>query len=133
MIKKIPLWGWIAIVIGVLFLMNYASSIVMNRNLFNIALDGIRKDQTQALQERDEQLNLVRSERELLKRQIGEVQKEKEAMRQRAIQSEQRVIQLEGENETLRNKISSIVVSDDPDRIIDDLNKAGFKSIKRKR
>jgi len=133
LIKRIPWWGWIIIAIVIIFLLNYASSLVLNRSLFNMALDNLRKDQAQALEDRDEQLKLIRQQNRQYQEQIKEVQKEKEVMKQRAIQSEAKVSKLEGENDALRKKIDSIVVSDDPDHIIDDLNKAGFKSIKRKR
>lgn len=131
-IAKIPLWGWIVGIIAFIFLINYASSLALNRSLFNMTLDNLRKDQSQILQEKDEQLKVVRDQSRLYQIQIREIQKEKEAIKLRADQSALEVQRLKGENNVLYQQLQNVTVSNNPDRIIDDLNKAGFKSIRRR-
>lgn len=133
LIRRISWWGWILIIVVVLFLFNYASSMMMNRSLFNVVLDSIRKDQIQALEDRDEQLKLVREQNKRYQEQVKEVQREKEVMRQRAERSAAEVARLKGENNALRQALQNVVVSNDPDRIIDDLNKMGYGPVRRVR
>lgn len=132
-LKSIPIKYWIVIAVAIFFFWQHFSSWAISRKLYNIGLDQLRKDQSQVIQDKDEQLKVVREQSRLYQQQIKEVQKEKEVMKQRAIQSEAKIAKLEGENDALRKKIDSIVVSNDPDRITDDLNKMGYGPIERVR
>jgi peptidoglycan hydrolase CwlO-like protein len=130
-LKKIPFWGWIA-AIAILFLANYASSRALNQSLFNMALDQLRKDQTQIVQEKDEWIATCEKQILDLQKDIEKVQKEKAIERERAAQSAAEVVRLKGRINALQFQIDNIVVSDNPDIVLDSLRKRGIKSIRRR-
>ena len=90
-------------------------------------LGDIKKDESQTV--KDKEAWIKTCEDEILK-----IQKEKEGLqRERLIAQEaaaysaKEVFRLKGENDALRIELKNIVVSDDPDRIIDDLQRRGIK------
>ena len=76
--KKIPWWGWIAIVIAIFFLVNYISAKSMNRSLFNLALDQLREDKTAIVDRLKEDVEKGKEEKTQLKNQIATVQKQRD-------------------------------------------------------
>jgi len=132
MIKKIPLWGWIAIAIAILFLVNYISSRALNRSLFNLALDQIREDKTGVVQQRDEWIATCEKQILDLQKDVERVQKEKAIEKARAAQSAAEVVRLKGRINALQVQIDNIVVSHDPDAVLDSLRKQGIRSIRRR-
>jgi peptidoglycan hydrolase CwlO-like protein len=132
LIKKIPLWGWIAIAIAILFLANYASSRALNRSLFNMALDQLREDRTGVVQQRDEWIATCEKQILDLQKDVERVQKEKAIEKARAAQSAAEVVRLKGRINALQVQIDNIVVSHDPDAVLDSLRKQGIRSIKRR-
>ena len=132
MIKKIPLWGWIAIAIAILFLVNYISSRALNRSLFNMALDQLREDQSQIVQQKTEEAEAFKKQNLDLKEEVKKVQKEKALERARAAESAAEVVRLKGRINALQVQIDNIVVSHDPDAVLDSLRKQGIRSIKRR-
>jgi len=131
-LKKVPWWGWIAIAIAILFLVNYASSRALNRSLFNMALDQLREDQTQIVKEKDEWIKTCEKEILNLQKDVERVQKEKAIEKGRAATSAAEVVRLKGRIDELQFKIDNIIVSNDPDVILDSLRKQGIRSIKRR-
>jgi peptidoglycan hydrolase CwlO-like protein len=131
-LKKIPFWGWVAIAISILFLVNYASSRALNRSLFNMALDQLRKDQSQIVREKDEWIKTCEKQILDLRDDIEKVQKEKAIERARAAESAAEVVRLKGRINALQVQIDNIVVSHDPDAVLDSLRKQGIRSIKRR-
>jgi peptidoglycan hydrolase CwlO-like protein len=132
LIKKIPLWGWIAIAIAILFLANYASSRALNRSLFNMALDQLREDRTGVVQQRDEWIATCEKQILDLQKDVERVQKEKAIEKARAAQSAAEVVRLKGRINALQDQIDNIIVSHDPDAVLDSLRKQGIRSIKRR-
>jgi len=131
-LKKVPWWGWIAIAIAILFLVNYASSRALNRSLFNMALDQLREDQGQVIQRKDEWIKTCEDQILDLQKDVEKVQKEKAIERARAAESAAEVVRLKGRIDELQFKIDNIVVSNDPDIVLDSLRKQGIRSIKRR-
>ena len=131
-LKKVPWWGWIAIAIAILFLVNYASSRALNRSLFNMALDQLREDQCQVIQRKDEWIKTCEDQILDLQKDVEKVQKEKAIERARAAESAAEVVRLKGRIDELQFKIDNIVVSNDPDIVLDSLRKQGIRSIKRR-
>ena len=132
LIKKIPLWGWIAIAIAILFLANYASSRALNRSLFNMALDQLREDRTGVVQQRDEWIATCEKQILDLQKDVERVQKEKAIEKARAAQSAAEVVRLKGRINALQDQIDNIIVSHDPDAVLDSLRKQGIRSIRRR-
>lgn len=131
-VKRIPIKYWIVIVIAILFLINYASSRALNRSLFNMALDQLRKDQGQVIQQKDEWIKTCEDQILDLQNDIEKVQKEKTIERARAAQSAAEVVRLKGRNDELQFKIDNIIISNDPDIVLDSLRKQGIRSIRRR-
>ena len=131
-LKKVPWWGWIAIAIAILLLVNYASSKALNRSLFNMALDQLRKDQSQVIQQKDEWIKACEDQILDLQKDVERVQKEKAIEKARAAASAAEVVRLKGRIDELQFKIDNIVVSNDPDIVLDSLRKQGIRSIKRR-
>ncbi len=132
LIKKVPLWGWVIIAISILFLVNYASSRTLNRSLFNMALDQFREDQTRIVREKDDWIAICEKQILDLQKDIDKIQKEKVIEKARAVQSAAEVARLKGRIDELQFKIDNIVVSNDPDIVLDSLRKQGIRSIKRR-
>lgn len=130
LLKKIPWWGWIAIAIAILFLVNYISSRALNRSLFNLALDQLREDKT-AIVER------LSKDKEQGDKTIAELQNQVKNVQQRRAAAEaesKRLARLVNEknNEIIRLKAErdAIVIPTDPDKIVEDLRGLGLKSIR---
>lgn len=127
MIKKIPVWGWIAIVIVILFLVNYASSRSLNRSLFNIALDQLREDKT-AIVER------LSKDKEQGDKTIAELQNQVKNVQQRRVAAEaesKRLARLVDEKNVeiirLKKERDAIVIPTDPNVLADEFRKRGYK------
>jgi len=130
--KKIPWWGWVIGIAAFFFLINYASSLALNRSLFNMALDNLREDKTRILETKDEWIKTCEQEISRLQREVDRVQKEKAAVQAQAAQTAAEVARLKGRINELQTQLQNIVVSDDPDRIIDDLRRLGIRSIRKR-
>ena len=128
MIKKIPWWGWVAIVIAILFLVNYISSRALNRSLFNLALDQIREDKT-AIVERLKQDQKEKAQAiSELKSQVKDVQQrrvvaEAESKRLARLVNEknQEIIRLKAERD-------AIVIPVDINALADEFRKRGYRT-----
>ena len=127
MIKKIPWWGWIVVAIAILFLVNYISSRVLNRSLFNMALDQIREDKTAIV----ERLNKDKEQRDKV---IVELQNQVKDIQQRRIAAEaesQRLARLVNEKNAeikkLKKERDAIVIPVDINALADEFRKRGYK------
>jgi len=126
-LKKIPLWGWIAIAIAILFLANYASSRALNRSLFNMALDQIREDKTAIVeglkQDQKEKAQAISE----LKSQVKDVQQKRVV----AEAESKRLARLvnEKDNEIIRLKAErdAIVIPADINALADEFRKRGYR------
>ncbi len=98
----------------------------MNKKLYDMALDNLRIDQSRIVQTLEENQTMYEKE-------IQKLQTELER-----IKSQQTIVK--AENEKLKGKISElqaqregIVVSSDPDTLVNDLHKLGIKSAIRRK
>ena len=132
LLKKIPWWGWGIIILSVFLIINFASSRALNRSLFNMALDQLREDQTEIVQQRDEWIATCEKQILDLQKDVERVQKEKAIEKVRAAQSAAEVVRLKGRIDVLQDQIDNIIVSHDPDAVLDSLRKQGIRSIKRR-
>jgi len=131
-LSSVPLWGWIAIAIAILFLVNYVSARVLNRSLFNLALDQLRKDQSQIVQQKTEEAEAFKKQVLDLQNEVKKIQQEKAIEKAKAIASAAEVTRLKGRINDLQDQIDKILISNDPDVILDDLRRLGIRSIKRR-
>ncbi len=129
---KIP-WKLVfvaAAALSLLFLVGSLSG--ANRKLFNLALDQFRADQSRIVKEQADSLEWYEKERQRL-------ENEKEGLKQEKVRVQAERNQIAAERDVLKGRVNElekrrqvIVVSDDPDRILDDLRKLGFRSIRRR-
>lgn len=128
LIKKIPWWGWVGIGVAILLIVNSASSYLYKRSLFNFALDNLRQDKTAIVEDLNENLKIKNQSIADLKKQVIEVQK-KEAAAQ-AESERLRRLDLEKDDQilALKKERAAIVVSGDPDHLVDELHKMGYQS-----
>jgi len=127
MIKKIPWWGWIAIVIAILFLVNYISSRVLNRSLFNMALDQIREDKTAIVErlEKDQRENAkVIAE---LKNQVKDIQQRRTAAEAESKKLARLVDEKNQEIKKLKKERDAIIIPADINALADEFRKRGYK------
>jgi len=124
--KKIPLWGYVAGIVAILILWQSLSGWAYSKKLYNMALDNLRTDQSRIVKTLEENQTMYENE-------IQKLQSELER-----IKSQQAVVK--AENERLKGKVSelqaqreNIIVSSDPDILVNDLHKLGIKSAIRRR
>jgi hypothetical protein len=125
-----PFWFWIALAVFIFLAWQSLSGWAMSRKLYKMALNNLRQDQTQIIKEKDAWIKTCEDEILQIKAEKDKIAKEKIIAQQDATNSKVKVVRLEGENDALRIKIRNVIVSDDPDRIIDDLRKR-FPSIRK--
>jgi len=127
MIKKIPWWGWGAITISILLIINFASSRTLNRSLFNMALDQIREDKTAIVeglkQDQKEKAQAISE----LKSQVKDIQQRRAA----AEAESQRLVRLVNEKNNeikkLKAERDAIVIPVDINALADEFRKRGYK------
>lgn len=124
--KKIPLWGWVFIILILLILSNMGSSYFYKKNLWNLFMDQIRTDQSKIIKTLEE--NMQYYEKEIMRLQ----QELENNLKQQA--------KIRAENETLKEKINElqnqrqvISVPSDADGIVDELHRLGIGSAHRRR
>ena len=127
LLKKIPWWGWIAIAIAILFLVNYISARALNRSLFNMALDQLREDKTTIVEN-------LKKEQEKDRQAIAELESEVRDVEQKRIAAEAESLRLarlvnEKNDEIIRLKKErdAIVIPTDPNALADEFRKRGYK------
>jgi chromosome segregation ATPase len=131
-LKKFPWWFWVGIVVLILVVWQLASGGSASRKLYQMALDNLREDQTNIINQKEEWIKTCEAEIARLEEERERIQKEKANIQRRASESAAEVARLKGRIGELQTQLQSIIISDDPDRIIDDLHKFGLKSIKRR-
>lgn len=126
-LKRVPWWGWIVIVIAILFLVNYASSRMLNRSLFNMALDQLREDKTAIVEN-------LKKDSEKKAKAITELQiqvKEVQARRKAAEAESKRLAGLVNEKDTeifrLKAERDAIIIPTDPNALADEFRKRGYR------
>lgn len=124
-------WVWVVVIVFIIVVWQQMSSWVMSRKLYNMALDNLRQDQSKVIKVLEENMKGYETEIGKLNQEIESVQKEKALEKAKAEQSAIEVARLKGKINELQTQLQNIVVSDNPDRIIDDLNKLGYGPIRR--
>lgn len=126
LIKKLPLWMWLVLIVLTLFLVNQASSYFSQRSLFNQLLDNLREDQSRVIEIKEEndkkyEAEIVRLQEEnaLIKKELVSVRIEKERLR--------------GKINELQTSREGIIIPSDPDGLVDDFRKMGFGSTERRK
>jgi len=126
-LKKIPLWGWIAIAIAILFLVNYASSRVLNRSLFNMALDQLREDKTAIVDRLQEDVQKGKEEKAQLQTKIEAVQRKAAAAEAESLRLKGLVNEKNAEILRLKKERDAIIIPVDINALADEFRKRGYQ------
>jgi len=129
-IRKIPWWGWVGAVIIIVVVWQSFSGWAMSRRLYNVAIDQLREDQSSIVQQKDEWIRAREKQILDFQGEIDKIRSEKVSERAKAAESAAEVVRLREKIYELQFKIDHIIVSNDPDRIIDSLRRQGIRSIR---
>ena len=133
LIKKIPWWGWAALGVAILFSWQSFSGWAASRKLYDMALNQLREDRTQIIEEKEAYIKDCEDEISKLAGEKEALKKEKLIIQRQASESAAEIARLEGNVNALERQLQNITVGDDPDRLIDDLRKRGLSTIHRHR
>ena len=127
MVKKIPWWGWGAIAILTLLIINFALSRALNRSLFNMALDQLREDKT-AIVDR------LKKDQEQSAKAIAELQNQVKGVQEKRAIAEaesKRLARLVNEKNAeifkLKKERDAVVIPDDLNALADEFRKRGYR------
>lgn len=125
-IKKMKWWMWIGLIALIFFLINQASSYFYQRSLFNQFLDNLKEDQSQTIKAKDAWIKQCEDEIARQEKEKEQIRLEKIALEKKDKQSMAEISRLIGRNNDLQDRLDRIVVSDDPDRLLEDLRSRGI-------
>ncbi len=125
-LKKIPWWGWLVLVLAIFFLWQSLSGWAVSRKLYDTALDQLRVDQTRVVRTLEE----IVTQRE---KELADLYQEMERLKQQQALARAETERLKGKIRELQNQRDTIVVPGDPDRIVDELRRRGIGSAHRLR
>ena len=127
LVKKVPLWGWIVIVIFIILIWQHLSGWTVSRKLYNMALNQLREDKTAVI----EKLESDKKERDTIIINLGNQVKDVQKKRVVAEAESQRLRGLNDEKDKeilkLKNERILIVVPTDPNALADEFRKRGLK------
>lgn len=118
------------VVLGILILVGSLTG--ANRKLFDMTLDGLRADQSKVVETQAQNEKWYESEIKKLNDEKDQLQKQRDNLHVEKVQLASERDALKGWINELQKKRDTVIVSDDPDRIIDDLRKLGIGSIRRR-
>jgi len=131
-IKKIPWWGWVGAIVAILLSWQSLSGWAYSRKLYGMALDNLRKDESRVIRDKDEWIKVCESAILDLKKEVDKIGREKARVQLEANQSAVEVARLKGRINELQEMLKRIVISNDPDVVINDLKRYGLRSIRRR-
>ena len=129
-IKGLPWWIWIVVIIGAIILWQGLSGWSMSKKYFNLVVQGLKTEESQALKDKDEYVKACEKDIQEKQAEIDQIKKEKATLQIDKVNSAAEVVRLKRSNDDLKRQIREIIVPDDPDRIVDDLRKR-FPSIRK--
>lgn len=130
--KKMPLWLWVIVALAILLLVNQISASIGNRSMFNLVLDQIRTDQTQVVQTLEQNMKGYEAEIQRLTGEIDIVRKGQSIVRAENERLRGVVSEREAEIVALRRERENIIVSTDPDALVNDLHGLGFGTARKR-
>lgn len=123
-------WFWLVILIAIILAWQIFSGWAYSSKLYKMALDNFRQDQTEIIQRKNEWIAVCEKEIVDMQKKIEQIQKEKSKIQGEVVKLNQEKEILTGRIYDLEQRRQAIIISNDPDTIIDDLRKLGFKSIR---
>jgi hypothetical protein len=126
-ISKIPLWGWIAFAVLILFIWQYVSGWAVSRKLYDMGLDQLRQDKTAIIES-------LKKENETRDQMILDLKKRVDAVQKQRILAEAESKRLAGlvdeknkEILKLTEERKIITVPTDIDLLADEFRKRGYR------
>jgi peptidoglycan hydrolase CwlO-like protein len=131
-LKRVPWWAWAVVLIVIVLIWQNLTGWAAARQVYTQALDNLRADQTRVVEALQENQKMYEAEIVRLQSEKERLQKEKVAIQKQAIESAVEVSRLKGKIGELQTQLQNIIVSDNPDLILDDLRRMGISSVRRK-
>jgi len=131
-VRAIPWWGWLIVIAVVYVAWQSYSGWAMSKKLYGMALKQLGKESADVTERKDEWIKTCEEEIKWLGEEKEQAIQDKLFWRQKSIESRKEVAQLKENNDALKKKLASIIISGDLDRIILDLNQRGLSSIRRR-
>lgn len=119
-------WVWVAIVVFIIIVWQQMSSWALSKKLYNMALDNLRTDQSQTIKDKDAWIKQCEDEIARQEKEKEQIRLEKIALEKKDKQSMAEIAQLMGRNHDLQDRLDRIIISDDPDRLLEDLRSRGI-------
>ncbi len=132
LIISVPWWGWVAGIVLILFLWQSRSGWAYSSKLFNLALDNIRTDRSRVVEVLEENMASYEKEINNLEAQVKKVQLGKAESDRLLAKKEAEISARDRRIDELQKKLANIIVSDDPDRLLRDLNSRGPWTIRKR-
>ncbi len=129
-LSLVPWWGWIATVVFIIIVWQQLSSWALSRKYYNMLLDNLRTDQTNIIKGKDAWIKQCEDEIAKVEAEKEQIRLSKIALEKKDKQSVAEIALLTGRNRDLQNRLDRIIVSDDPDKLLEDLRSRGI-NIKR--
>jgi len=127
-IKKIPLWFWIALAIFIFIAWQSLSGWSTSSKLYKMLLDSLRDDKTQVVKTLEENQKVYESEIKRLNEEAKSLKQKQEIARAETEKLKGLVREKDAEIIALQKERQSIVVSSDPDKLVDELHRMGYSS-----
>ncbi len=91
-----------------------------------MALDNLRQDQSQIIKDKDEWIKSCEEEIGQLVEEKTKIEEKKAVLEKKDIALTAEITRLIGSNNELQNRLNNIITSDDPDRLLEDLQRRGI-------
>jgi len=128
--KKVPWWGYVAAIVFIIIVWQQMSSWALSKKYYNMLLDNLRTDQSQIIKDKDAWIKQCEDEIVKVEAEKEQIRLSKLALEKKNKQSMAEIALLTGRNRDLQDRLDRIIVSDDPDKLLEDLRSRGI-NIKR--
>lgn len=125
-VGRVPWWGWVAIALTVLLLWSWASGGV--GSLYRQVLDQLREDQSQVVTTLEQNLKTYEAEIGKLNDELAKVKSLQSVARAETERLKGVVREKDGEILALKKERETIVVSRDPNSLVNELHRMGYST-----
>jgi len=127
LLKKIPWWGWVAIVIFIVIMWQSATGAALARKLYKSILDDLRADQTRIVETLEETVTQREQEIAELQKQVADIQKKRAIAETESARLRGLVRDKDLEIAKLKKERDALIIPDDLNALADEFRRRGYK------
>lgn len=127
LLKKLPYWFWIAVVVAIILFWQSLSGWAMSRKLYNMALGQLREDKTQIVEELEKDNKEKEKAISDLQKKVLDVQRQRAAAEAESKRLVRLVDEKNAEILKLKKEREAIIVPTDPNALADEFRKRGYR------